>query len=39
VKPDTDKYTAITALEKENGYFIHVRAGAKIAFPLQACVL
>ena len=38
VKPDTDKYTAITALEKENGYFIHVRAGAKIAFPLQACV-
>lgn len=38
VKPDTDKYTAITALEKENGYFIRVKAGAKIAFPLQACV-
>jgi hypothetical protein len=29
VKPDTDKYTALTALEKEKGYFIHVKAGAK----------
>lgn len=38
VKPDTDKYTAITALEQEQGYFIHVKAGQKISYPLQACV-
>lgn len=38
VSPDTDKYTAVTALEKEQGYFIRVRAGHKIEAPLQACV-
>ena len=38
VKPDTDKYTAITALEQEQGYFIRVKAGTKITAPLQACV-
>ena len=38
VKPDTDKYTAKTALEKETGYFIHVQKGVKISAPLQACV-
>ncbi|MEG0797410.1 MAG: SufD family Fe-S cluster assembly protein [Acidaminococcaceae bacterium] len=38
VAPDTDKYTAKTALEKEQGYFIRVRAGHKISAPLQACV-
>jgi len=38
VKPDTDKYTAITALESEQGYFIRVKAGTKIDAPLQACV-
>lgn len=38
VAPDTDKYTAKTALEKEQGYFIYVRKGQKIAAPLQACV-
>lgn len=38
VKPDADKYTAKTATEKEQGYFIRVRAGEKIKAPLQACV-
>ena len=38
VKPDTDKYTAKTALEQEQGYFIRVKAGTKITAPLQACV-
>ena len=38
VAPDTDKYTAKTALEREQGYFIRVRAGHKISSPLQACV-
>ena len=38
VAPDMDKYTAITALEQENGYFIRVKAGEKIKYPLQACV-
>ncbi len=38
VKPDTDKYTAKTALEQEQGYFIRVRAGQKITTPLQACM-
>ncbi len=38
VSADTDKYTAITALEKENGYFIRVKAGEKIKYPLQACI-
>ena len=38
VAPDTDKYTAVTALEKENGYFIRVKAGEKITYPLQACI-
>lgn len=38
VKPDTDKYTAKTALEQEQGYFIRVKAGTQITAPLQACV-
>ena len=38
VAADTDKYTAITALEKENGYFIRVKAGQKLSYPVQACV-
>lgn len=38
VAPDTDKYTAKTATEREQGYFIRVRAGHKISAPLQACV-
>ncbi len=38
VDPGKDKYTAKTALEKETGYFIHVKKGVKIEAPLQACV-
>ena len=38
VAPDADKFTAKTALEAENGYFVHVAAGKKISAPLQACV-
>lgn len=38
VSADTDKYTAKTATEEENGYFIRVKAGEKIKYPLQACV-
>lgn len=38
MKADTDKYTAKTALEQEQGYFIRVKAGQKIEAPLQACV-
>lgn len=38
VPADMDKYTAKTALEKGNGYFIRVKAGEKIKYPLQACV-
>ena len=29
VKADTDKYTAKTALEQEQGYFIRVKAGRR----------
>lgn len=38
VSADTDKYTAKTATEEANGYFIRVKAGEKIKYPLQACV-
>lgn len=38
MKADADKYTAKTALEQEQGYFIRVKAGQKIEAPLQACV-
>ncbi len=38
VAADTDKYTAKTAVEQEQGYFIRVKAGTKITAPLQACV-
>ena len=38
VKADTDKYTAKTALEKENGYFVHLQKGVKIAAPVQSCM-
>lgn len=40
VQPDTDKYTARTALEKEQGYFIRVKAGEKLPRRCRpACVL
>jgi uncharacterized protein len=38
VPPDKDKYTAIVALHQTEGYFIRVKAGAKVAKPIQACL-
>jgi Fe-S cluster assembly scaffold protein SufB len=38
VQPDTDKFTAYSATHKVAGYFIRSLPGAKIEFPLQACL-
>jgi len=38
VQPDQDKYTAYSATHKVAGYFIRALPGAKIEFPLQACL-
>ncbi len=38
VDPAKDKYTAIVALHQTEGYFIRVKAGAKVAKPIQACL-
>ncbi|SDF50212.1 SufB/SufD family protein [Sporomusa acidovorans] len=38
VEPDADKYTARAALHQEHGYFIHVSAGKKVDYPVQACL-
>lgn len=39
VDPNTDEYTKVTAeVKEEHGYFVHVKAGAKVAFPVQACI-
>lgn len=38
IEVDTDKYTAITELNWDQGYFIRVRKGQKVALPLQACM-
>ncbi|WXG39384.1 MAG: SufD family Fe-S cluster assembly protein [Candidatus Freyarchaeum deiterrae] len=38
VAVDTDKYTALTELEWDQGYFIHVLEGEKITLPLQSCL-
>jgi len=39
VSVDQDKYTEICASVSEpQGFFIHVKKGAKIAFPIQACL-
>ncbi|MBP2655732.1 MAG: sufB [Firmicutes bacterium] len=38
VEPDADKYTARAALHQEHGYFIHAFEGAKIDYPVQACL-
>jgi Fe-S cluster assembly scaffold protein SufB len=38
VDPDADKYTARAALHQEHGYFIRAFAGAKIDYPVQACL-
>ena len=38
VEPDTDKYTALTYLEPDEGYFIRIRRGARVERPIQACM-
>lgn len=38
VAPDADKYTALTALKPQHGYFIRAKKGVKSALPLQACL-
>lgn len=38
VKVDTDKYTAATELDLDNGYFIRALPGEKVIYPLQACL-
>lgn len=39
VDPDTDKYTAAVAIEKNiQGYFIYAKKGAKSIYPLQSCL-
>jgi len=38
VQPDQDKFTAYSATHKVAGYFIRALPGAKIEFPLQACL-
>ncbi|HTX43954.1 MAG TPA: SufD family Fe-S cluster assembly protein, partial [Methanocella sp.] len=38
VQPDADKFTAFSATHKFAGYFIRALPGAKIEFPLQACL-
>ena len=38
VQPDQDKYTAYSATHKFAGYFLRALPGAKIEFPLQACL-
>ncbi|MFH1146777.1 MAG: SufD family Fe-S cluster assembly protein [Pseudomonadota bacterium] len=34
----TDKYTAASELDLDNGYFIRSLPGAKVVYPLQACL-
>lgn len=38
VPVDSDKYTAKAELEWDNGYFLRVLPGQKVAFPMQACL-
>lgn len=38
VQPDADKFTAYSATHQYAGYFIRALPGAKIEFPLQACL-
>ncbi|NPB09965.1 MAG: SufD family Fe-S cluster assembly protein [Thermodesulfobacteria bacterium] len=38
VPPDKDVFTKITAEDLDNGYFIRIRAGEKVIYPLQACL-
>ena len=38
VSVETDKYTAATELELDNGYFIRALPGARITQPVEACL-
>lgn len=38
VQPDADKFTAYSATHPFAGYFLRALPGAKITFPLQACL-
>lgn len=38
VSVDTDKFTAHAEVDLQNGYFIRALPGAKIVFPVQACL-
>jgi len=38
VAVDSDKYTARAELEFDNGYFLRALPGAKVIFPMQACL-
>jgi Fe-S cluster assembly scaffold protein SufB len=39
VRPDADKYTAMTYLQDADGYFIRAPAGKKSKMPVQTCLL
>lgn len=39
VKPDADKYTAMSYLQDANGYFIRAPAGKRSKMPVQTCLL
>ncbi len=39
VEPTKDKYTAKTYLEDGDGYFVRVKSGHNIRYPLQTCML
>jgi hypothetical protein len=38
VKVDADKYTALARAKPHHGYFLRALPGAKVEFPLQACL-
>ncbi len=38
VQVDADKYTAQAELKQHHGYFLRALTGAKVEFPLQACL-
>jgi len=38
VAVDSDKYTAQAELDFDNGYFLRALPGAKVTFPMQACL-
>ncbi|MHC1601027.1 MAG: SufB/SufD family protein [Candidatus Nezhaarchaeales archaeon] len=38
ISVDTDKFTALAELKRTEGYFIRAKKGAKVEFPVQACL-